>query len=239
MGEGAISKKAERLAEDYLQAQKTSLRPGSGLERSDKYPMGPQRCHGCEQVGLRDGVFNKGCLTCGRRITKNQLQGQDRKVQDLRCFNCGRKGHVAMRCPDRVLLCVNGSRGRWSRRVCLEGQGVSRKGVVEGCCVSDIVLDTGCSQMLVRQDLVPPEEKVLEGEVVTIRCAHEDEVFSLAEVDVEVDGKLSGVEAAVSVLLGTNAPELAGLLNGVAGERVKQPEDVLVVMTLAGAKRQQ
>ena len=50
---------------------------------------------------------------------------------------------MAMRCPDRVLLCVNGSRGRWSRRVCLEGQGVSRKGVVEGCYVSDIVLDTG------------------------------------------------------------------------------------------------
>ena len=43
--------------------------------------------------------------------------------------------------------------------------------------------------MLVRQDVVPPE-KMLEGEGVTIRCAHEDEVFSLAEVDVEVDGKL-------------------------------------------------
>ena len=39
----------------------------------------------------------------------------------------------------------------------------------------------------------------------------------------------------MSVLLGTNVPELAG----VAGERVKQPEDELVVMTRAGAKRQQ
>lgn len=43
-------------------------------------------------------------------------------------------------------------------------------------------------------------------------------------MDVEVDGKVIGVEAAVSdtlpvsVLLGPDVPELAGLLNSVTGE---------------------
>ena len=42
----------------------------------------------------------------------------------------------------------------------------------------DIVLDTGCSRTMVRQDLVA-EEKLLEGEAVTIRCAHGDMDLSL------------------------------------------------------------
>ena len=64
-----------------------------------------------------------------------------------------------------------------------------------------------------------PEEKILEGEVVTVRCAHGDMVlYPLAEVEMELDGAKMMVQAAVSdtlpvlVLLGTDVPELGRLL---------------------------
>ena len=37
-------------------------------------------------------------------------------------------------------------------------------------------VDTGCSRTKVRQDLVP-EGKIIEGDAVTIRCAHGDTVL--------------------------------------------------------------
>ena len=90
-----------------------------------------------------------------------------------------------------------------------------------------------------------PPGKVIEGEAVTIRCAHGDVVlYPLAEVGVEVDGKVIKVDAAVSeslpvsVLLGTDVPELTELLKGVTMERA-QSEDTLVVMTRARAKREE
>ena len=44
------------------------------------------------------------------------------------------------------------------------------------------VLDTGCKRTMVRQDLVP-QEKILEGDVATIRCAHGDTVlYPLANI---------------------------------------------------------
>ena len=91
---------------------------------------------------------------------------------------------------------------------------VVKTGVVEGRKVSDILLDTGCSQTLVRQELVP-ESKLKDGEAVAIRCAHGDTVlYPIAEVTMEVEGKPIKIEAAVSdtlpmsVLLGTDTPEL-------------------------------
>ena len=67
---------------------------------------------------------------------------------------------------------------------------------------------------MVQRGLVT-EEKILEGEVVTVRCAHGDMVvYPLAEVEMELDGAKMMVQAAVSdtlpvsVLLGTDVPEL-------------------------------
>ena len=58
---------------------------------------------------------------------------------------------------------------------------MSRAGMVEGRRVGGILLDTGCTQTLVRQDLVP-EEKRIEG-TTQIRCAHGDIIsYPLAEV---------------------------------------------------------
>ena len=89
---------------------------------------------------------------------------------------------------------------------------------MEGQAVTDVLLDTGCSQTLVKSELVPTTKQV-EGDVVTIHCAHGDTVlYPLANVELVVDGIPLQVEAAVSdtlpvsVLLGTDVPELDTLL---------------------------
>ncbi|KAL5517748.1 hypothetical protein EMCRGX_G003357 [Ephydatia muelleri] len=91
----------------------------------------------------------------------------------------------------------------------------TRAGLVEGRKVNDIVLDTGCSKTLVHHDLVL-QKKLLPGEAVTIQCAHGDNVlYPVANVNLVVDGVPLVVESAVSkslpvsVLLGTDVPELA------------------------------
>ena len=89
---------------------------------------------------------------------------------------------------------------------------------MEGKKVKDILLDTGCSRTLIHKDLVPAS-KIQEDEAVAIRCAHGDTVlYPLALISLEVGGHLIEVEAAVSdslpmsVLLGTDTPELSKLL---------------------------
>ena len=57
----------------------------------------------------------------------------------------------------------------------VDGVSVHRPGVVEGTRVPDVVLDTGCSRTMVRDDLVPEERRVA-GEAITLRCAHGDSV---------------------------------------------------------------
>ena len=67
------------------------------------------------------------------------------------------------------------------------GQGLYTPGKVEGTPVESIVLDKGCSITLVRSNLVP-QDKVLEGKIVAIRCAHVDTVFyPLALVHLEIN----------------------------------------------------
>ena len=75
----------------------------------------------------------------------------------------------------------------------------------QGIHVGDILLDTGCSRILVRRDLV----NLLTGEAVAIRCAHGDTVlYPLAQVQLEVEQQVVNTIAAVadrlpmSVLLG-------------------------------------
>ena len=94
------------------------------------------------------------------------------------------------------------------------GQGLYTPGMVEGTPVESIVLDIGCSRTLVRSNLVP-QDKVLEGEIVAIRCAHGDTVlYPLALVHLEINGHHLDVEAALSetlsmpVLLRTDVPQL-------------------------------
>ena len=95
---------------------------------------------------------------------------------------------------------------------------INRRGVVEGIVVDDVVLDTGCACTMVRQDLVP-KERLVAGASIRLSCAHGDVVtYPLASVKIEIDGMSLPVTAAVanklpvSVLLGTDVPELQKLI---------------------------
>ena len=151
----------------------------------------------------------------------------------VKCYNCGKRGHIAMNCPDHALLCDEGI-----------GCAATRKGKVEGKEAKDILLDTGCSRTMVQRGLVP-EGKILEGEAVTVRCAHGDMVlYPLAEVELELDGAKMKVKAAVSdtlpvsVLLGTDVPELGRLLRANPSTvRTEGVEEALVVTTRAQQKK--
>eukprot|EP00731_Ephydatia_muelleri_P023209 Em0015g792a len=120
-----------------------------------------------------------------------------------------------------------------------------KTGKVEGQKVTDILLDTGCSRTMVRLNLVAME-KIIVGRVATITCAHGDtKLHPLALVEVELDGSHIQVEAAlseelpVSVLLGTDVPELTHLISGTGSSiNLVSQEQVMVVMTRAKAKQQ-
>ena len=90
----------------------------------------------------------------------------------VKCYNCGKPGHVARKCPKSALFVRS-----WSKDNVLE-RNVTQRGTVESTNVQDIILDTGCSRTLVRKELVPPI-KWLEDKAVTcmIKCAHGDTVM--------------------------------------------------------------
>ena len=58
----------------------------------------------------------------------------------VRCCNCGNVGHTAMQCPDTALFL-------WG----MGGLAIIRSSVVESRAVKGILLDTGCSRMMVRR----------------------------------------------------------------------------------------
>ena len=128
---------------------------------------------------------------------------------------------------------------------CEIAPGVTKVGILEGKTVNDILLDTGCSRTLIHQKLVP-EDRLLPGEAVAIRCAHGDTVlYPLAKVHLKVDGQSLNITAAVaerlpvSVLLGTDVPRLTELLSGKLStvKPVSKIEHALVV-TQAKAEKQ-
>ena len=109
--------------------------------------------------------------------------------------------------------------------------------------MKDIQLDTGCSRTVVRSDLID-KKKIVDGQFVTIQCAHGDTVsYPLAQVELEVEGRPVTVEAAVSdtlprsVLLGTDVPEMSELLE--QRKSGKHRGNALVVMTRRQARKQQ
>ena len=168
-------------------------------------------------------------------------------LERVKCFGCGELGHVKSNCPNktatrRVMFCKEELESSGASGV---ANGVRRCGLVEGQEVQDILLDTGCTRTMVHADLVPPE-KILEGDTVTIKCAHGDIVlYPLANVDLEVDGRRVSVEAAVSgrlpvdVLLGKDVPEFDQLLGSVEASSASTDgqEEAMVVVTRAQARK--
>ena len=52
-----------------------------------------------------------------KAMGKRQRGEAEREV--LWCFNCGKRGHVAMRCPDQALFCGDGSQTGLGRGVAI------------------------------------------------------------------------------------------------------------------------
>ena len=198
------SKEAGQLAEDFRQARKETWESASKTQK---------RCYTCKAVGhlARD---------CHQHKDNSMVRGtqeESQKSKSIVCFNCKAKGHISKNCPKAMLYRVNSGR---------RGKELLRCGQVDGKCVEDIQLDTGCSRTVVRKDLVD-EEKMLDGESITIQCAHGDVVsYPLAMVEILVGGRRIEVEAAVSatlprsVLLGTDVLELPELLGNKKKEGV-------------------
>ena len=244
---------AGELADDYLRARRQpkelKKQPTTGEKRGTSEV---KRCHNCGLQGhLASECRRTVRQTHGEPISDSRSHQSQKTLWPqkpkhekpaLRCYNCGRWGHVASKCPHNAMYCATGHRAL--KQPIADGRErryeTSRCGVVEGRAVTDVLLDTRCSRTVVRKELVP-QKKMIDGAAVTIRCAHGDTVlYPLAMVDIEVRGKKMAVEAAVSetlpmsVLLGTDVPELGELLGATSPE-----EEALVVLTRAQAKRQQ
>ena len=123
----------------------------------------------------------------------------------------------------------------------INSKSINRSGKVEGREVDDVVLDTGCACTMVRQDLVP-KERLVAGATIRLRCAHGDVVtYPLATVKLDIEGVVLPATAAVaeklpiSVLLGTDVPELGKLLNQPPQE---QPDALVVTRAQAKANEQ-
>ena len=81
-----------------------------------------------------------------------------------------------MQCPSKTLFCGGGRRLSTIRIV-----------VVENKNVKHILLGTGCTQTMVRQDV--QEGRLLEEEAVAFQCTHGDTVlYPLEKLAMEFDG---------------------------------------------------
>ena len=151
-----------------------------------------------------------------------------------------------MFCSERCVDYKGNSAVRKTSAAAARGQVLYTPGKVEGTPVESIVLDTGCSRALVKSNVVP-QDKVLEGEIIAIRCAHGDTVlYPLALVDLEINGHHIEVEAVLSgalpmpVLLGTDVPQLLDFIGqAFFGESQGQgTENVFAVTTRTQFLRQ-
>ena len=113
--------------------------------------------------------------------------------------------------------------------------------MIEGSKVSDVILDTWCSQTMVWQNLVPAKKKLV-GEAVTVGCSHGDTaLYPLVEVEMELEGVKLSVKAVVleslpvSVLLGTDVAELNGLLRSGHRSAYTRVSDEAIMVTRAHA----
>ena len=223
----------------YEKKPKTCVQAG---ELSDEYDQVRKQGAGVTvPVGPR--------INSGREEATGGTRPQPKRTgtERVKCFGCGEFGHIKSSCPNkaasrRVLLCKEEPR---SSGVLGEAKEVRRCGLVEGREVQDILLDTGCTRTMVHANLVPPG-KILEGDTVTIMCAHGDIVlYPLAKVDMEMDGLQVNVEAAVSgrlpvaVLLGKDVPEFDQLLGNVDARPASTDaqEEAMVVVTHAQARK--
>eukprot|EP00731_Ephydatia_muelleri_P014418 Em0008g138a len=228
------STEAGQMADEYVQTRKSTQESKQVLgERINKEPL---QCHTCGKAGHIARDCRMKSIGGQKKSEKDDKEKNQRS--ELRCFNCGGRGHMSMKCPSKALTCLKlSAHPVWHR----SKGGPTCSGTVEGQATEDILLDTGCSRTMVRTDLVAPSS-VSSTQQVVIRCAHGEAVsYPTALVNMEIEGLQVCVEAAVckslpvSVLLGTDVPELFTLLS-----RVRSQEDLgMAVVTRSKFKQQQ
>ena len=204
---------AARLTQDYWDARggkdalpptHTAAVPKSHLPGSSQYPS-----HGSSQMAYRP-----------------ELSPRPRNSGPPRCYSCGERGHIALRCPKARTPVMYTDALPTDRSDASDDQHDSAEsdllgeayycqpaqpavasprttpevvvtGVVNGYQVSNIVVDTACAQTMIHQDLVPDSKLV--RQCVTILCAHGDELqYSLADIEIEVGDYFYYVRADVS-----------------------------------------
>ena len=218
------SQEAGELAENYLQARSTT-----GPKRSQKAEKLPTTK--CPKYGLhghwaRDCPLNRPEADAPSAKQPKDLQTRPRYLENVTCFKCNEKGHIAANCSRKSFYCSQGDsepEGKQASRVC-------RRGTINRIYCTDTLLDTGSTKTLVRSELV--SNKDLLGEETTICCAHGDVVsYPLAAVKMSIGGE-NVVKAGVSrtlptsALIGWDVPQLMSLM----GEN-RDSENVLAVMT--------
>ena len=148
------STEAGQLADDYVQARQTFQHSGSRKpgEKFRKHVQVENKAPSNKHQG-GDGSSHKSHAP---RNASDQ-RGQRKKQK---CFNCRGIGHIAA--DALVMQCFAGSAVFQSEslRDFQLRQELTLKKEVEGNIVEDMLLDTGCSLVLVRQELVT-EDKLM------------------------------------------------------------------------------
>ena len=138
-----------------------------------------------------------GARAGGSPLPREHAAKQERESAPSRCFHCQQRGHFAANCPNNAALYCEGEDRIDVSTPRRFKKGIHRCGVVEGVRVNGILLDTGATQSMVREDLVPPDRRA-DGET-TITCAHGDRVvYPLTAVSVGVGSQHLVVRAGVS-----------------------------------------
>ena len=94
----STSVEAAQLADDYISAHKEQRQS--------------VRCNVCKKLGHyanecreRQEGKQEGAKAEGKGATGTKPTRPRRDNRQLVCFNCHNKGHIAMECPDKTLLC--------------------------------------------------------------------------------------------------------------------------------------
>ena len=162
------SAEASKLADDYIVARKEDATNAKVEEKSPEKQSPAPRWNKGQKNGYVTRDVKQKTKTDLEKTKLETPRRSKRDLKNLECFVMTRgtmhfnvqRMHISARTAERQRKTAT----------------VKRKGLVEGKPVERILLDTGCSKTLVRQELIP-KENILEEEAVTIRCAHRDTVL--------------------------------------------------------------